>query len=245
MNIDESIYAKSKQDKAYLDRTITAIFYRDDEALNTIYHEICDIKHNVALNICKLGYYVYFDDRNQNEFVMVLEHIVSNLTNLEVLLYLYLASWYFMKNFNYKTALEIVELSNDIKNVNPFIKAMLSEMRFKIYYKLNMDVMKENAYYQAIEIFQEYNNLYRMTDLTLARIESMILKNPKYALKLLKTLQIRILISSQKDYYYLLSGEVYFHLKQYQEASLKLKNISSESIYYIRKMVLLYEMCLH
>lgn len=241
LEIDDEIYVKSKQHKQYLGQIIEAFFYEQDDCIHQIYQDIEDIKHDKMINLVKLAYYIYFNDENHSAFVMMLEELVGNMTNLELKFYLLLASHYYMKKNLYRTALELLLISDEIITDNEYITAMLYEIKYYIKNRLLMSYSAQEDYKKALFYFQHYNAMKRMIRMGIEKVIQITNEHPDLALKLLMQLKKGIVQIDNIDTYHILEAEIYFKLKKYQKALLVLKGITDESKHFFRKMVLMYE----
>ena len=243
LDIEEDIYTKSIKDKDFIDQTLKAFFYMDDSVLERLYSEIKDIEHNVVINLCKLGYTVYFNKDDKNQYVMMLENLVNNMSNIEVKIYLYFASLYFIQNEKYKVALELISLSNKVNASNDMLDAMIFELSYYVKQRLLVKNCSTEDYSSAMNIYNKYHNIRRIIILALHKVKFLSKENPSKALKVLNTIKINDLSNDIDSFYYYIKADTLFHLRNYKEATLNLKNIPESSGYYLRKMILLLKIC--
>ena len=233
LDIEEDIYSKSIRDKEYIDKTIKACFYMDDEFLEDIYQEIKDVEHNIIINLCKLGYTIYFDKGDDNQYVMMLEHLVNNMSNLEVKIYLYFSALYFIQNQKYKIALELIGLSNEVRADNEMVDAMFSEMSYYVKQRLLVKNCSNEDYHHAMSIYNKYHNTRRIMVLALHKAMFLSKENPSKALKILNTIKVKELSNNINDFFYIIKARILYNLSNYKEASIFLKCIDEKSKYYL------------
>lgn len=244
LDINEAIYTKSLRDKEYIGELINAFFYMDDEKVKELYLDIKDVEHNMIINLCKLGYTVYFNLPDENQYVMMLEHLVNNMSNVEIQLYLYFSSIYFMENEKYKTALELVLLQESLPQQNEFISAMFYEISYVIKQRLYMKSCAADDYNHAMNLCTKFHNIHRIMRLAIHKIEFIKTEHPEKALNMLKTIKFGLLNIEEIDHFHYIKASILYALHRLQEATLELKFIKDDSTYYLRKMILLYQICL-
>ncbi len=245
LDISDEIYVKSKQHKRYLSQMIEAYFYEQEDIMHQCYQEIESIKHDKLINLVKLAYYVYFNDENQSSFVMMLEELVGNMSNLELKFYLLLASHYYQKKNLYKTALELLLIGDDIITDNEFVTGMIYEIKYYVKNRMMMSYSAQEDYKRASFYFQHYNAMHRMIRLGIEKVKQLTKEHPKLAETLLSQLKKGIIQLEDEDTYAILEAEILYQLKKYQQALLVLKAIEDTSPYYMRKMVLMYQIFYH
>ena len=243
LQISEDVVFKSISDKKFLERVIEAFFYMDDEEMERIMEEIKDIEHNTIINLCKLGYIVYFELQDEEQYVMMLEHLINNMSDYEMKVYLYFASIYYIQNHKYKTALELVLLNNEISDTKEILNGMISELSYYIKQRLLIKNCASEDYSNALEIYLKYHNMSRIMYLSLQKAKFLIPENPKKAKAILHTIQKRNLSKEFVEYYHYLNALVDFEIDNIQDATIQLSYISEDSKFYFRKMVLLLLIC--
>ena len=244
LDIEEDIYSKSIKDKEFIDRTLKAFFYMNDNDLEEIYMEIKDIEHNVVINLCKLGYTVYFNRNDNSQYVMMLENLINNMSNLEVKIYLYFAALYFIQNEKYKVALELIVLKSRIVASNEMLDAMFFELSYYVKQRLLIKNCSTEDYYSAMNSYNNYHNMRRIIILALHKAKFLSKENPSKALRVLNTIKTNDLSNDIDSFYYYIKADTLFQLGSYQEATLNLKHISETSEYYLQKMILLLKICI-
>ena len=132
LEVEKEFFEKDLNDSVYLEKMLKGIFYLDDELIENTYNEIEIIEHNLTINICKLAYYVYFAKNDDNQYVMMLENLVNNMTNFELKIYLLLASLYYIALDKLKIALEILILGNKLEITNDLLNALYSEYTYLV-----------------------------------------------------------------------------------------------------------------
>ncbi|AIO19561.1 Helix-turn-helix domain protein [Candidatus Izimaplasma bacterium HR1] len=243
LDIEDDVYSKSIKDKEYIDSTLKAFFYMDDEVMINIYDEVKDINHNVVINLCKLGYTVYFNLVDEDQYVMMLEHVVNNMSNLEVKVYLYFSALYFIQNEKYKVALELILLNSKIRANNDLLDSLFNELSYYVKQRFLIKNSSSDDYHNAMTIFNRYHNVKRIMILALHKALFLTMENPKKAMRLLNTIKVKELSSEIKDLFYIIKAETLYYLNNYKDASFYLKNISRNSEYYLKKMILLLKIC--
>jgi len=244
LDIDQAIYTKSLRDKEYVGELINAFFYMDEKKIKAIYEDIKDVEHNMVINLCKLGYIVYFNLDDQNQYVMMLEHLVNNMNNVEIQLYLYFASMYFIENEKYKTALELIVLQETLPQQNEYITAMFYEIGYVVKQRLHMKNCAGDDYNQAMNRYTKFHNVQRIMRLAMCKVENIAVEHPKKALAMLKTIKYGLLLSEEQEHFHYLKADILYHLSRYADATLELSYIDEGSMYYLRKMTLLLQICL-
>ncbi len=94
-----------------------------------------------------------------------------------------------------------------------------------------------------MNIYNKYHNIRRIIILALHKVKFLSKENPSKALKVLNTIKINDLSNDIDSFYYYIKADTLFHLRNYKEATLNLKNIPESSGYYLRKMILLLKIC--
>lgn len=244
LDIDQTVFATSIQDKRYVNEMIQAIFYCNDEGIKAIYQEIVDIEHNVVINLCKLGYTVYFELDDDNQYVMMLEHVINNMNDLEVELYLYFASLFFVQREKYKTALELVVLYESMPAMDTYLDALFHDLAYQVKHRLHMKTCANDDYHHAMNIYQTHHNVHRMIRLAMGKIVHVGKEHPTKALTMMNTIKLNLLSTREQDQYHYEKARMYVSLAQHNEAIFELKHIEQGSLYYYRKMVLLLELCM-
>jgi transcriptional regulator with XRE-family HTH domain len=243
LQVNEDVFYKSIKDKEYIQKMIEAYFYMDQDKIESLYEEIKDVEHNIVINLCKLGYHVYFHHEDKNQYVMMLENLVNNMSDLDVKVYLYFAALYFMQNEKFKIALEFVLLSRKLHVSHPLLEGLFYELSYYVKQRLLVKNCASEDYYHAMNIFQKYHNVNRIIYLALKKAQVFAKENPRKALQILRTIKVKELSLDIEDFYYYIKAQVLFQLAMYQEATLELKHISDNSHYYLRKMILLLQIC--
>ncbi len=243
LDVKESYYQKTLDDKKYLNMMIKGIFYLDDELVNNTFEEIKEIKNNLVINICKLGYYVYFKKDDNDQYVMMLENLVTNMTDLDLKTYLFLSSIYFISKEKYKTALEVLLLCNKIKISNDYLSALTAGCIYLVKQRLLMKNSSSDDYDKAQSIYNKYHNIKRIVNLELWKTHYLTKENPEKAMKILSKIKEITLDDFSRDFYHFIKAQALFEFAAYNECTLTLSKIGSESKFYYRKMILLYSIC--
>jgi transcriptional regulator with XRE-family HTH domain len=244
LDIDHDMVSKGIQDKVYVTDIIDAFFYYDDEKMERIYQDIKDIEYNVVINLCKLGYTVYHQLEDDNQYVMMLEHVVNNMSDLEVELYLYFASLYFIFHQKYKVALELIVLYESMTSMDPKLDGMFKELAFHVKHRLHLKVCASDDYHHAMTIYQHHHNVSRIVRLAMEKICQIATEHPQKALTMMDTLKVSLLKQEELDSIHYHKATIFYQLEQYQDATFALKHIDRDSVYYYRKMILLLKICI-
>lgn len=243
LDVEDDVYTKSIKDKEYVDATLKAFFYLDDEAMINIYEEVKDIEHNVIINLCKLGYTVYFNLEDDNQYVMMLEHLANNMTNIELKTYLYFSTLFFIQHEKYKVALELILLNNKVSGDNSMLEGMFYELSYYVKQRLLIKNCASEDYQHAMNIYNRNHNVKRIMSLAIYKAYYLTKENPRKAMRILNTIKVNQLNKELKDLFYIIKSEVLFNLENYKDSSFYLKNISDTSDYYLKKMTLLIRIC--
>lgn len=243
LDVEESFYQKTLDDKLYLNNIIKGIFYLDDTLVSNTYKEIKEIEHNLVINIVKLGYYIYYQLEDDNQYVMMLENLVTNMNDLELKMYLYLSSIYFISKENYKTALEVLLLAAKISISNEYLSALISEDTYLVKQRLLKKNCSQEDYHTAQNIYNKHHNVKRVINLVLWKARYLSLENPEKALLILNMIKESMLESHSKDFYFLVKAETLCKLEKYKDSALALNNIGNESKIFYQKMILLFSIC--
>ena len=244
LEIEEDFLSKNLEDKTYLEKMIRSYFFLDESQLEEMFEEIKDINDNLTINLCKFGYFVSKYDKFKSEYIISLENLVMNMSNLELKVYLYLSTLYFISNDDYKTALELLLMSYDIPVKNEFLDGMINEYTFYVKQRLLKKNSSLTHFDEAQRIYTKYMNTNRLMNLVLNKVKVVSSENPNYGLKLLKTIKVTLLKGFNKDFYHYLKASILFQLDAYNDCVINLSNIKEDSVLFISKLVLLYEVCL-
>ncbi len=244
LKVDQTVYQNSLKDKEYLERVIKAFYFMDDKEMIVVYEEIKGIDHNVLINLCKLGYTVYFNESDDNQFVMMLEHLIANMNDYEVKAYLYFSAIYFITMRKYKVALELVLLNEELNKPSDFLDALFCELSYNIKQRLMIVNCATDDYKHAMASFNKHHNIKRTILLVINKSHYLLRENPKRALKLVNTLKPNLIFGHTMEFYYFTFAKIMYQLKRNNDAILALKHITQESSFYLRKMVLLLRICI-
>ncbi|MCK5388322.1 MAG: helix-turn-helix transcriptional regulator [Candidatus Izimaplasma sp.] len=243
LDVEDSFYQKTLDDKLYLNNLIKGIFYLNDDLVLETYNEIKDIEHNLVINIVKLGYYIYFHKEDENQYVMMLENLVTNMNDLELKTYLYLATIYFISKEKYKTALEVLNLAAKISINNDYLSALVSEYTYLVKQRLLKKNCSLEDYQNAQNIYNKHHNIKRVIVLVLWKARYLSYENPDKALIILNLIKESLMDSSLRDFYYLIKSEILFIMEKYKDSALALNNINNQSDFFYQKMILLFSIC--
>jgi hypothetical protein len=243
LDIDQAIYTKSIQDRQYIEKIIKFFYYLEDESIEALFEEIKDIEHNLVINLCKLGYIVYFNQEDHDQYVMMLENLVANMSDLDIQVYLLFAALYFVSHQKYKTALELILLQESLPQQNNYLVGMFHELAYHVKHRLHIVHSANEDYHTAMHMFTKHHNMKRIVRLALTKVETLSEEHPKKALKMLESIKISYLDQDLQDQYYFQKSNVLYTLHRFQEATMALKNIDKGSLYFMRKMTLLLRIC--
>ena len=238
LDVKDSFYQKSLDDKLYLNNIIKGMFYLNDNVVINTFEEVKDIEHNRIINIIKLGYYIYFHLEDENQYVMMLENLVTNMSDLELKTYLYLSAIYFVSKEKYKTALEVLVLSKKISLDNDYLNALISECTYLVKQRLYKKNCSLEDYQNAQNIFNKHHNTKRVVELALWKIRYLSLENPERALTMLLLIKESLLNDYARNFYYLVKAETLYLLERYKDSSFALNNINNQSNFFYQKMIL-------
>lgn len=243
LNVDELVLTNSLKEKDYVFRIITAFFYMDHTEIEKIYQEIKNIEHNTLINLCKFGHAVYFENDEAVDYMMMLEHLLNNMSDLEVGMYLYFSAKYFMNQQHYKTSLDVIKLTKDVKIHEDFLNGLIHELSYYVKQKLLIKNASNEDYNNALTIFTSNHNTKKIIKMALVKVEFLIKENPRYSLEILNSIQIHVLDDETKDYYCYLKAKIMKECGRNNECIMYLRDIKEDSSYYFKKMVLLLEVC--
>lgn len=243
LEVSESFYQKTLDDKLYLSNMIKGIFFLDDDLVKSTFKEVEDIENNLVINLVKLGYYVYFHIEDDNQYVMMLENLVTNMNDLELYTYLFLSSIYFISKENFKTALEILFLCNKISISNDYLRALICENL----YLAKQRLLKKNCSYEdyknAQDIYNKHHNTKRVVILALWEAYYLTKENPEKAITIINKIKESFNDESLQDFYFLVKAKILLAYNSYKDSVLSLNRISNESAFFYQKMILLYSIC--
>jgi transcriptional regulator with XRE-family HTH domain len=243
LDVEESFYQKTLDDKLYLNNMVKGIFYLDDSLVIKTFEEIKDIEHNLVINIVKLGYYIYFHKEDENQYVMMLENLVTNMNDLELKMYLYLSAIYFISKEKYKTALEVLVLGDKILVSNEYLDALISEYTYLVKQRLLKKNCSLEDYQNAQFIYNKHHNTKRVIMLVLWKTRYLSKENPEKALMILNLIKESLMDKYSKDFYNLVRAEIFLSLDSYKESTLCLNNIDNQSDFFYQKMIMLFSIC--
>lgn len=244
LDVEENQYEKNLNEKYYLSQLVRGFFYLDDALVTEVYENIRNIEHNLTFNLCKLAYNVYFSYDDNNQYVMMLENLVANMTDHELKLYLLFASLYYISIEKFKTALEVLNLGIKIGISSELLSALYSEYTFLVNQRLQNKNSSLEEYEHAQLIYARYHNVKRGMNLSLWRSYYLVFENPSKSLSIIKKIKKSFLDDESKEFYYMIKAMILFEKRKYQESVLNLNNIGQDSVFYYQKTILLYEICL-
>jgi len=244
MEVEDSIYRKTLEDKNYLEKMIDHIFYNNQKLSEDIYNDIEDCKHNLVLNIAKLGYIVHHNMWDDDQYVMMLENLVQNMDDYELKAYLLFAIMYNVSNNMFKNAYDLYLTFSHIPLVDDKIDALGLEYAYMIFQELKICLNSFSEYETALALYLKHSNYKRATSLRLLNIESLLYNDHNKALEELEKISVNILDEYDYDRYHLAKARIVFKKNSYKESAMILSNIGEKSFFYYDKMILLYEVCL-
>ncbi len=243
LEVNESFFQKTLDDKLYLNNMIKGIFFLDDELVNDTFKEVEDIENNLVINLVKLGYYVYFNIEDDNQYVMMLENLVTNMNDLELLSYLYFSSIYFISKEKFKTTLEILFLCNKISINNDYLEALISENSYLAKQRLLKKNCSHDDFKNAKEVYNKYHNIKRVVNLSLWEAHYLTEENPEKAIIIVKKIKESLQDVYLHDFYCLVKAKILMAFNYYKDSVLSLNKISNDSNFFYQKMILLYSIC--
>ena len=243
LEVNESFFQKTLDDKLYLNNMIKGIFFLDDELVNDTFKEVEDIENNLVINLVKLGYYVYFNIEDDNQYVMMLENLVTNMNDLELLSYLYFSSIYFISKEKFKTTLEILFLCNKISINNDYLEALISENSYLAKQRLLKKNCSHDDFKNAKEVYNKYHNIKRVVNLALWEAHYLTEENPEKAIIIVKKIKESLQDVYLHDFYCLVKAKILMAFNYYKDSVLSLNKISNDSNFFYQKTILLYSIC--
>lgn len=244
MEVEDSVYRKTLEDKNYLVNMINHIFYDDKNLSEEVYFDIKDFNHNLVLNIVKLGYIVHHNKWDDDQYVMMLENLVQNMDDYELKAYLLFALMYNVSNNMYKNAFDLYLTFSTIPLVDDKLDAIAFEYAYMIFQELKVCINSFTEYETSLNLYMKHSNYKRATSLRLLNVESLISNDHNKAYEELMKLNTVILDDYDFDRYNLSRARIVFKKKSYKESAMILSNIGEKSFFYYDKMILLYEICL-
>lgn len=244
LDVEGNQYQKNLNDKFYLSQMLKGFFYMDDDLIEETYQAIKDIEHNLTFNICKLAYNVYFSKEDENQYVMMLENLVTNMTDFELKLYLLFASLYYIDLEKFKTALEVLHLGVKIGIANDLLSALYSEYNYLVNQRLLRKNCSLDDYEHASLLYSKHHNIKRSINLALWKAYYLVYENPVSSCAILNKIKLRYLDATMKEFYFLIKAQILFRENKYEDAVLPLKHITQNSIFFYQKTILLYEISL-
>jgi tetratricopeptide (TPR) repeat protein len=176
--------------------------------------------------------------------IMLLEHMIPNMSRIELQLFLYLASLYFQGMEDHKTALELLLMAKDIIIKNEILMALIEESLYVLKQRLFIKNSSFEHFKLALEIHKKLFNTKRVYRLILIKIRFLSLEHPARAYEELMVLQSSQIARNNKDEFYYLKAFILFQMRRFKDAGLSLGKIQEDSPYYLKKMILMYEICL-
>jgi len=244
LEVEGNQYQKNLNDKYYLSQMLKGFFYLDDDIVCDIYNEIKDIEHNLTFNICKLAYNVYFLLDDENQYVMMLENLVANMTDYELKLYLLFAALQYISLEKFKCALEVLSLGEKIGISDDRISSLYSEYTYLVHQRLLKKNSSSDDYEYAQSIYSKYHNVKRAINLALWRAYYLVYENPTKSFQIIRKIKTTFLDKETLEFYYLIKASILFEENKYQESVLNLNNIGQDSVFFYQKTILLYEICI-
>jgi hypothetical protein len=244
LDIDESIVQMTLSDKRYVQEVLQAFYLLNDDDIKRLRVVLSPVEHNVAINLCKLAILVYLDEPDENQYVMMLEHVVTTMTDLEVELYLFAAATYFTHRQKYKTALELITLYDTMTPMDESLDAMMHELAYQVRMRLGFPVLASLNYHQAMMHFQRHHNTYRMTRLALMRLSHLAKEDPDGTVQRMRSMAVNRMRPLDRDHYHYIMAQALHAAGRDSDATLELKRIAAESRFAYRKTLLLYEICI-
>ena len=144
----------------------------------------------------------------------------------------------------YTTALELLVITKDIPIDNQKMRSMIFEQSFYIMSRLNLHNSANEDYKKAQFLLQSLGNQRRILEMNYKKVEMILNETPNQAASLLESLHKGSLATHTTDKYMILKAEILIVTKQVSKAMIVLKDIDDTSVYYMRKMVMMYQICL-
>ena len=99
LEVDDLVVDKTINDLKTLRQLTYDIFYNRTDSIIQLYEEIKSINHNVVINVCKLGCLLNLKKQGSNQYVLMLENLVYNMSNYELKAFLFFSTEYFINRF--------------------------------------------------------------------------------------------------------------------------------------------------
>lgn len=244
LDVDKSVYQKTIDDHYYLEEMISHIFYDKQCDSKLLFEEIKGFPHNIVFNICKLGYISHHFLWDDDQFVMMLELLIQNMSEIELKAYLVFAIMYNVSNSSYKQALDLYMTFKEVNMKHDMLDALANEYAYRIHQELNVNLSSYKEFDIALNLYQKSNNFRRAIQLKLQHVSYLIEQHHVIAIEALETVNKDTLSESHLDVYHILLAKIKFIEGFYKDATLVLSNIKDTSKNFYEKMVLLYEICL-
>jgi transcriptional regulator with XRE-family HTH domain len=244
LEIDDDVVKKTLEDTAQLEKAIKFIFYKNMDIYKYLVDELKEIQDNLTIDLIRFGYLVFTKNRISSEHFVRLENLIMNMSDLELQSYLLFTATFFMKEHDYKTALEILLLAEDLVHKNELVSALVNEQLYYVKQRLLKKNCSVRNFNEAYRIYNKYLNNERAIHIVLKKIHFLGLENPSLALEQLYTINGELLEGYNFDFYAMLKAEIYVKLELYNKAMMALKTIKKESTFYIKKMILMYDICI-
>ena len=137
LELDPSIYQINMHDEQYLKRTILYMYQFNEKKFNTIYEEVKEVEHNLTINLVKLAYMVKQDNKNTEKQILMMEHLIASMSDLDLQAYLVFSGIYYEKQKQYPLAFEMLELSLDMNQESEYLQALACAKLFEINQRLH------------------------------------------------------------------------------------------------------------
>ena len=242
LQVDDDITNTFLHDEQYLHSLIEAYFYNDEETFSVAYKEISAIQNGTVHYLGEFIYSLYTHSNNAYILLNRLENMIMNMNDFELKTYLLFSGIYHINNLNFKPALEVLLLIEEIHYKDDFLDALYHNYLYITKQRLHIRNTSEKDYQIAQNIFNKYINHYRYNHLLLNRINNIKNEHIKYAETLLQSMNPNNLKDLECDFN-ILYANVLIELDKHQEAIIRLNHIQEQSTCYYEKLVLLYKIC--
>ncbi len=242
LELDPSIYQINMHDEQYLKRTILYMYQFNEKKFNTIYEEVKEVEHNLTINLVKLAYMVKQDNKNTEKQILMMEHLIASMSDLDLQAYLVFSGIYYEKQKQYPLAFEMLELSLDMNQESEYLQALACAKLFEINQRLHKRNSSFKYFLEAKRLFQNHNNIKRLMKLKLMKAKYLIKEQPMEAKNIIVYLKEDQFDKSDLDEYYLISAKIYQQLGKIELARECVEKISLEHTFAFDKLLLQYQL---
>jgi transcriptional regulator with XRE-family HTH domain len=244
LEVDDDVLEQTIEEDKHLESLIAFMYYEREEELRGLEKQLKEVDGIIAFDLIRFAVSLFDDPYMSPNEIMLLEHMIPNMSRIELQLFLYLASLYFQGMEDHKTALELLLMAKDIIIKNEILMALIEESLYVLKQRLFIKNSSFEHFKLALEIHKKLFNTKRVYRLILIKIRFLSLEHPARAYEELMVLQSSQIARNNKDEFYYLKAFILFQMRRFKDAGLSLGKIQEDSPYYLKKMILMYEICL-